>query len=408
MSPRGARLEQSEPKASKQSKSVTRAAALSVRAARGDSLAWILVGAALLGMPGCASSGARACPPLGLPAATSVPRGSKTAQVTPRAHAPLERLATSVEALECAPGLESGAASEALSNLAEALEVRSGPADTASQKVRMEAWALASSSASSAPSNVSSTTNVSATTSVREGLEAALDTLLAGPEPARGKLEYREALAALRRSLGGVVTNDDASCAFARDALRAATNAVFLALASEPPFERGNIAQQEGKPLTSMRAGIEPARAAVLALGDARWSYAREPAAQALRSLAAMMSAGDCAHALSRNVSDLRLQAERLALGDSLSFGQTHWIKSGLVTALDGLELVAQRAPGALAESTPTHAPGSPWVTAARQAVANIDAQDLFTFQRSAIQDAFRATLDAFTFIAQQRVECQR
>jgi len=353
----------------------------------------IVIGLALFGTAACASS--RTCPPIGL----SAPAASQSLPTERRAisgrHAPLQRLATSVDAIECQPsGFDSGATREALANLAEALDLRNGPADVGSQKIRTAAQALAS--GSTAPS------------AVRHGLEAALQTLLKGPEPAGARLEYRGAVAALERSLDAVVANDGASCESARDALRAATNAVFLALAGEPPFEEATIAPRDAKPLTSMGAGIEPARAAVLALGEAPWHGAREPAAQALRHLAAMVSAADCARAFKRNVSDIRLQAERLTLGDSLSHKQSYWIKSGLLSALDGLALVSRSGPSEeRAGHTPSHV-GSAWLTAARQAVAHIDAQDLLAFQRSAIQDAFRATIDAFVFAAQQRPECQQ
>jgi len=312
------------------------------------------------------------------------------------AHAPLQRLAASVEAIECEPiGLDSAAASEALSNLAEALDLRSGPADVSSQELRTDARALASGAA--AP-----------TGHVRDGLAAALQALLAGPEPLQRRLEYRNSVAALGRFLGDVASNDAASCQSARDALRAATNAVFLALDGEPPFDVQDIAHPEIARLSSMSAGIEPARAAVLALGEARWAHAREPAAQALRSFAAMLNASNCAQRLTRTGSDVLLQAERLMLGDSLSFGQTQWIKSGLLAALDGLEQLAQGAASARSGSTRTPPAASPWLAAARKAVANIDAKDLLAFQRTAIQDAFRATLDAFTFTAQYQVSCQQ
>jgi hypothetical protein len=94
-------------------------------------------------------------------------------------------------------------------------------------------------------------------------------------------------------------------------------------------------------------------------------------------------------------VAEVRFQAERLARSDALSFGQTTWIKAGLIAALDALDAL---------EPQQREFSGT---SAARQAVMSIDARDLLGFQRPEIQDAFRATVDAFGVAAPSITECQ-
>ncbi|MEO8904519.1 MAG: hypothetical protein ABI627_23625 [Polyangiaceae bacterium] len=356
-----------------------------------------LIAGLLLGAPSCASQSP--CPPIAPPYAHT-DHASKGTEVPAAAHAPLQRLATSVEAVECTPsGLDWGAASDAFSNLADALDLRQGPSDMGSQEVRSDAHALTSHSAGAkAPQDA-----------VHDALTAALQTLLAQSEPAQRQLEYRNTVGSLARSVAGVSAqaNNGDSCPFVVDALRAATNAVFLALAGEPPFDEQASGSVEAQPLASMRAGLEPARAAVLALGEAHWQDARAAAAQALRTLAAMVRAGDCAGTFTNQLSNIRFEAERLTRSDALSFGQVRWIKAGLVAALDGLDVDARRMPVEHAQGDLNHV-GSALIASARKAVANIDAEDLFGFQRTAIQDGFRATFDAFVVVAQPMPECQK
>jgi len=244
-------------------------------------------------------------------------------------------------------------------------------------------------------------------TALHGHLTAALQALLAQPGP----VEYRGAVAKLGRALDAMRAAQQTAdgCRSALAAFRAATDAVFAGLRGEPPFAESDLDALESAPLSTMQAGIEPGRAALISLGKSGWQHARGDAADALRLFAAMLRAADCAGRLTGKISDIRFQAERLTRSDALSFGQTRWIKQGLSAALDGLDalelgdsgtLRAQAAPSPTAPARPTDA--------ARAAVAGIDARHLFGLQRTSIQDAFRATLDAFAIAANSAPACKQ
>jgi len=48
----------------------------------------------------------------------------------------------------------------------------------------------------------------------------------------------------------------------------------------------------------------------------------------------------------------------------------------------------------------------SPWSLTARGAVLSIDARGSLAFQRPAVQDALRATVDAFARLSEQAADC--
>lgn len=304
-------------------------------------------------------------------------------------HEPLQRLATSVEALGCEPpGLDAQALSQVLVNLADALELRDGTIDTSPSGIRDAARALASAGPAARFKHL------------HEGLASSLKSLLLASGPAERRDDYRRAVDALGRSLDALSTGAEAvaSCQSALAALRAATDASFLALHGDPPFEESQPnSEEEHQRLSVMGDGLDAARADVLSLGRAKWRHAREPAAQALLSLAEMAAAGDCAGRISHEVAEVRFQAERLARSDALSFGQTSWIKFGLVAAVDALDALEPQRQREIS-----------WTSAARRAVMSIDAQDLLGFQRAAVQDAFRATVEAFAVAARSMPACQR
>jgi hypothetical protein len=88
-------------------------------------------------------------------------------------------------------------------------------------------------------------------------------------------------------------------------------------------------------------------------------------------------------------------QAVKHGFEASLSFGQAGWVKQALESALAALESLAG-----------DHTTSAQWLESAQHAVSGIDAQSGLTFQRAAIQDAFRATVDAFAITAEQPSLC--
>jgi hypothetical protein len=131
---------------------------------------------------------------------------------------------------------------------------------------------------------------------------------------------------------------------------------------------------------------IERARATVLELGRARWTNGRQATSRALSALADVLVAADASEGLVAEVRELRFQAERLSRTDTSSLGEAGWVKNALTAALQGLNRVGGEERGA----------SSKWSPAARQAVASIEERSTINLQRAAVQDAFRATTDAF------------
>ena len=128
----------------------------------------------------------------------------------------------------------------------------------------------------------------------------------------------------------------------------------------------------------------------VSVLATARWGNARAAAARALSSLAQVIAIADRHSQCKRQISDMRLQIERLENTSALAFGQSQWIKSGLTAALDAFDRLYSAASADVLE----------WSAAARRAVAGINDKESLGFQRATIQDGFRATVDAFAVAA--------
>ena len=94
-------------------------------------------------------------------------------------------------------------------------------------------------------------------------------------------------------------------------------------------------------------------------------------------------------------ISEVRFEAERLARADPLSFDHARWVQAGLAAAVDGLEALPRARAGHI----------RPWLAAARRATDAIDADGFLSFQRHAVQDAFRAVVDGFAAASQ---DCAR
>jgi len=380
-----------------------------------------LLAGALIGLPGMVSCSPSApqCPPMGFPVQSvgRTPSARDDEHETKTSDATLRRLISAVEALECgSDGLDPRASSAALSKLADSLSLLTGISVPALLRVRRAAESLGSlSGATDGLDNVPSAESVSVTgkrqpiETVHAGLVAAQQTLMAQS----GSGKYESAVTALGDLVAAMPSERDlaARCQSAISAFHAACDAVFVGLNVEPPFRDTEPDVSVRRSFTSMAAGVEPARAAVVSLGNAKWPHARERAVEALRLFAAMLSAADCRELFASEISSLRFQAERLSQNDTLSFRYSRWIKQGLSDALDALDRAQQAPPSAAAtdkpgEPTRTTA-AEPWTRSARAAVANIASDQLFGLQRAPIQDGFRATLDALVIAATSAPLCR-
>jgi hypothetical protein len=180
-------------------------------------------------------------------------------------------------------------------------------------------------------------------------------------------------------------------------AFRAATDTVFIASGGEAPFGEAEAGKPDTSGVASLEDAVDAARAEVLTLGQTDWMQTRQATARTLIALANVVAAADRREVLGHKVSDIRFQAERIRYADTLTFGRAAWIKAGLSAALDALEELRLMDDQRL----------SVWARAARRAVASIEERDSLSFQRAAVQDAFRATIDAFVAATQAEPACR-
>jgi hypothetical protein len=236
---------------------------------------------------------------------------------------------------------------------------------------------------------------------LKKGLAAALGALLARSSSGEGKphddATYREVLARLGRAIDSIRGDRTllGQSEVVAETFRFATDAVYLANSLEPPFGGAAVAAQtEGPP--NLDHQLSEARAALLKLGQARWPNARAAAARALFSLADVVESLPQGGALSDEVNRIRLQAERLSSADLLTLDQTKWLATGLLTALDALDVLPPEQAVFVGA----------WRNAARAAVGGLSQGDTLAFQAAAVQDGFRATLDAFVAASQAPGGC--
>jgi hypothetical protein len=172
--------------------------------------------------------------------------------------------------------------------------------------------------------------------------------------------------------------------------LRALADALFLAAGHDAPF-----AGRAPEP-RSVADVMAQARGDVLALGRADLSNIRKLTSRAMYSMAELLEAiagrGQAASA----VEEIRADARRLQHDSSGPFARAGWVERGLqraLSALDGLEVCRK----SLIED---------WTQAARRAAGALPERGALPFQHAAMQDAFRATVDAFGVALLDRDRC--
>ena len=121
-------------------------------------------------------------------------------------------------------------------------------------------------------------------------------------------------------------------------------------------------------------------------LARAKWTNGQEGSSLVLQALADVIVAADASKALAQHASELRFEAERLRDASRPTLGQPASVKRGLNIALDCLDRIQGR----------DDDQSSNWTRVARQSVATIEERSSIGLQRGPIQDAFRATVDAF------------
>jgi hypothetical protein len=224
---------------------------------------------------------------------------------------------------------------------------------------------------------------------LKETLQVLLEMLTRVPATPSAERAYHEALRRLaesREQLDELRLLDDQRPQLG-EALRAAANATFLARGGEPPFRLATPSTREKVALGPFSEQLARARRDIAEVARIPLMGSRLASARALASLADMIAAADTQQLLTQQVGELRFQATRLERATEASPGRAGWIRAGLRAAVDALTLAngGQR---------------SPWIDEAQRAVVGIDERSAPSFQRAAIQDALRATVDAFAALA--------
>jgi hypothetical protein len=215
-------------------------------------------------------------------------------------------------------------------------------------------------------------------------LSAARTALLSVETPSGRRDGYRSALDALARDVGVIRDTSplDEQRAAISQAFRSAANAAFVAEGWEPPFRPVTPNPREVQSAHGYEVELEQARNAALALASAEWTSGRAEAAGALLALADLVVAALPAEGSSNDVAQLRFQAKALRESKS-SFGEASWVKAALTSALRVLE---RSRGGSVSASS----------LAARRSVDGIAERSTLGLQRAIVQDALRATIDAF------------
>lgn len=234
---------------------------------------------------------------------------------------------------------------------------------------------------------------------VKQGLDLILKGLVPFEIPPARAPEYRQTLQALAQSTAAIqdLLPLDAQRPRTAAALRAAVDAIFVARAGEPPFGEAENIDTPPVPLGPMDAELAQARGDISKLAEIKTLDAAPASGRALASLADVLAAADRTGKAKSSLDEARFQATRLERGDrTVRFGQAGWIRAGVTSLLDGLDTL---------QHGPANQP-SAWSQVARTAVVHIDERSSLAFQRAAIQDALRATVDAFAIIAERAAVC--
>jgi hypothetical protein len=233
---------------------------------------------------------------------------------------------------------------------------------------------------------------------LKDGFRVLLDGLLAARVPTANQVRYRRALQAFDRASDAVqdlVPFSEQSDGI-KAALRAATDAIFLARGQRPPFDEAAALSIPELPVGTFQAELEQAHASVSELASADWMASRTASSRALAALADVVEAADRDKLFRAQIHDVRFQAERLSLSETRALNHGQWVKVGLASVLDAWEAL----------DWGRSSPEPVWGRSARAAVEAIDERSDLSFQRGAIQDAFRTTLAAFVAAAETHAAC--
>lgn len=177
------------------------------------------------------------------------------------------------------------------------------------------------------------------------------------------------------------------------DAFAAVTHALLVVHGANSPF--AGAQQSHERSAARFREQASVASAAVATVAATFGDPALRAAADALDAIAIALEVAPISGSLAGELDDktvaIRFEAARLRRSGNLGFEQSDRIKAGLSRGLDALDRLAKDCPIRNAK---------PMLLRAREACTGIDEYGMFEFQRAAIQEALRSTVDALLILA--------
>lgn len=167
--------------------------------------------------------------------------------------------------------------------------------------------------------------------------------------------------------------------------------------AREPTGPRRGAGGPSAADPEQLRAHVGRVLELAAAFAEARdRTAARTTAAEALHALADAIQVAPAPFSRARVAAlawDVRSDAERLERADDLSLQRSDLARGGLLAATRALEQLAAPRPGSFQARL---------LVNARRAARAIDVHSPFVFERARIQDALRATADAYLVFAER------
>jgi hypothetical protein len=297
----------------------------------------------------------------------------------------LRRFATSVDALE-------GPADPSHQNVVQALLAAAGALQTVDAPEEPDEAGL---SAAAARIEGSAPESVSHADDVLTGLQAAQRRLRAlQVEPSR-TTAFEAALAALDDEVSAIGSERpllQQRQTTAR-AFRVLADAVFLAAGQDAPFGGQSRSMLAARSVEQL---MEQLRSDTAALAGADLTTVRTRAADAMLSLADLVSRLGGATRGAEDAKEITFQAERLRREESAPFARSQWVERGLLAALQTLDSLETCRPDKIDD----------WVKTAQRAATDLPEHGTLSFQHARVQDAVRATVDAFGVVLLEAGNC--
>jgi hypothetical protein len=226
----------------------------------------------------------------------------------------------------------------------------------------------------------------------RDGLSLALRALAHLTPPTSRQDDVRASIAVLGHSLRTLdrAPSLPAEADSIERAFGAAADAV-LELGDERPLFGSTRSKLPAGSVDSFAAAVTRARRAIDAVPGAVYPRERPTLAAALDALADCLAAApDKSEDVDAAIETIRYSATRIRSGRWVELHEAHWVKQALDAGLEAFG----KLPLARGEEL------AAWLDSARRSSSLIEPYSGLAFQRARVQDALRATIDAFATAA--------